>query len=55
MFADKKKLDAGGVDPAALKTFDDFDAALAKLRESLPADEPVIALGNKDQYHALHA
>jgi raffinose/stachyose/melibiose transport system substrate-binding protein len=54
VFADKRKLDAAGVDPAALETFDDFDAALAKLRESLPADEPVIALGNKDQYHALH-
>ena len=26
----------------------------ATLRESLPADEPVIALGNKDQYGAIH-
>jgi raffinose/stachyose/melibiose transport system substrate-binding protein len=54
VFADKKKLAAAGVDPASLKTFDDFDAALAKLRTSLPADEPVITLGDKDQYHALH-
>jgi raffinose/stachyose/melibiose transport system substrate-binding protein len=54
VFANKKKLDAAGVDPASLKTFDDFDAALAKLRDSLPADEPVIALGNKDQYAAIH-
>jgi raffinose/stachyose/melibiose transport system substrate-binding protein len=54
VFANKKKLDAAGVDPAALKTFDDFDAALAKLRDSLPADEPVIVLGNLDQFHALH-
>jgi raffinose/stachyose/melibiose transport system substrate-binding protein len=54
VFANKKKLDAAGVDPASLKTFDDFDAALAKLRESLPADEPVITLGNLDQFHALH-
>jgi raffinose/stachyose/melibiose transport system substrate-binding protein len=54
VFANKKKLDAAGVDPASLKTFDDFDAALAKLRESLPADEPVITMGNKDQFHALH-
>ena len=54
MFANKKKLDAAGVDPASLKTFDDFDAALAKLRKSLPADEPVITLGNKDQYDAIH-
>jgi raffinose/stachyose/melibiose transport system substrate-binding protein len=54
VFADKKKLAAAGVDPASLKTFDDFDAALAKLRKSLPADEPVITLGDKDQFHALH-
>jgi raffinose/stachyose/melibiose transport system substrate-binding protein len=54
VFANKQKLDAAGVDPASLKTFDEFDAALAKLHESLPADEPVIALGNKDQYAALH-
>ena len=48
------KLQDAGVDPASLKTFDDFDAALATLREQLPADEPVIALGNKDQYGAIH-
>jgi raffinose/stachyose/melibiose transport system substrate-binding protein len=54
VFADKKKLADAGVDPASLKTFDDFDAALAKLRKSLPADEPVITLGDKDQFHALH-
>ncbi len=54
VFTNKKKLADAGVDPAALKTFDEFDAALAKLRSSLPADEPVIALGNKDQYAALH-
>jgi raffinose/stachyose/melibiose transport system substrate-binding protein len=54
VFANRTKLDAAGVDPASLKTFDDFDAALAKLRDSLPADEPVITLGNKDQFHALH-
>ena len=54
VFTNKKKLEAAGVDPTALKTFDDFDAALATLRESLPADEPVVALGNKDQYAALH-
>jgi raffinose/stachyose/melibiose transport system substrate-binding protein len=54
VFANLAKLRAAGVDPASLKTFDDFDAALAKLREQLPADEPVIALGNKDQYGAIH-
>ena len=32
VFANKKKLAAAGIDPASLKTFDDFDAALAKLR-----------------------
>jgi raffinose/stachyose/melibiose transport system substrate-binding protein len=54
VFTNKKKLAAAGVDPADLKTFADFEGALAKLRESLPADEPVIALGNKDQYGAIH-
>jgi raffinose/stachyose/melibiose transport system substrate-binding protein len=54
VFANKKKLAAAGVDPASLKTFDDFDAALAKLRATLPSSEPVIALGNKDQYAAIH-
>jgi raffinose/stachyose/melibiose transport system substrate-binding protein len=54
VFANKKKLDAAGVDPGSLKTFDEFEAALAKLRDSLPADEPVIVLGNLDQFHALH-
>ena len=54
VFANKKKLDAAGVDPATLETFDDFQDALATLRESLPADEPVVALGNKDQYGAIH-
>jgi raffinose/stachyose/melibiose transport system substrate-binding protein len=54
VFANMAKLRAAGVDPASLTTFDDFDAALAKLRKALPADEPVIALGNKDQYGAIH-
>lgn len=54
VFANKRKLDAAGVDPASLDTFADFEDALAKLRETLPADEPVIVLGNQDQFHALH-
>ncbi len=54
VFANKAKLDAAGVDPESLETFDDFQAALDKLRTSLPADEPVIALGNKDQFGAIH-
>jgi raffinose/stachyose/melibiose transport system substrate-binding protein len=54
VFANKAKLKEAGVDPSSFKTFDDFDASLAKLRSTLPADEPVIALGNKDQYGAIH-
>ena len=54
VFANLAKLRAAGVDPAALKTFDDFDAALAKVKASLPANEPAIMLGNKEQYTALH-
>jgi raffinose/stachyose/melibiose transport system substrate-binding protein len=54
VFANKKKLADAGVDPASLQTFADFDAALATLREALPPSEPVIALGNKDQYGAIH-
>jgi raffinose/stachyose/melibiose transport system substrate-binding protein len=54
VFANKAKLQEAGVDPSSFKTFDDFDASLAKLRSTLPADEPVIALGNKDQYGAIH-
>jgi raffinose/stachyose/melibiose transport system substrate-binding protein len=54
VFANMAKLREAGIDPASLETFDDFDAALATLRESLPADEPVIALGNRDQFSAIH-
>jgi raffinose/stachyose/melibiose transport system substrate-binding protein len=54
VFANMAKLREAGIDPEALETFDDFDAALAKVRDTLPADEPVIALGNKDQYGAIH-
>ncbi len=54
VFANMAKLRDAGIDPANLKTFSEFEDALAKLRETLPADEPVIALGNKDQYGAIH-
>lgn len=54
VFANMEKLKAAGIDPANLKTFSDFEGALATLRQKLPADEPVIALGNKDQYGAIH-
>ena len=54
VFANMAKLEEAGVDPASLETFADFEEALQKLRDTLPADEPVIALGNRDQYGALH-
>ncbi len=54
VFANLAKLRRAGVDPAALQTFDDFDAALAKLRAALPEDEPVINLGNSEQYGVIH-
>jgi raffinose/stachyose/melibiose transport system substrate-binding protein len=54
VFANKAKLEEAGVDRASLKTFADFDAALAKVKESLPANEPAIVLGNKERYEALH-
>jgi raffinose/stachyose/melibiose transport system substrate-binding protein len=54
VFANLAKLRKAGVDPAALKTFDDFDAALAKVKGSLPPNEPTIMLGNKEQWALLH-
>ena len=54
VFTNMAKLRKAGVDPAQLKSFDDFDAALAKIKATLPADEPVIMLGNKEQFEALH-
>lgn len=54
VFANLAKLREADVDPASLTTFEDFEGALAKLRETLPEDEPVIALGNRDQYGAIH-
>ena len=37
------------------KTFADFDKLLAKLRANAPSSVPIIKLGNKDGYEALHA
>jgi raffinose/stachyose/melibiose transport system substrate-binding protein len=54
VFANLAKLRAAGVDPASLKTFDDFDKALAKIKATLPANQPVIMLGNKEQYPVIH-
>ena len=45
-----------GGDPNNMpKTFADFDKLLAKLRANAPSDVPIIQLGNKDGYPALHA
>ena len=54
VFANKEKMQAAGVDPAQLKTFADFEAALATLKTKASGDEPVIMLGNKEQYPLLH-
>jgi raffinose/stachyose/melibiose transport system substrate-binding protein len=54
VFANKAKLQAAGIDPASLKTFDDFDKALPQIKAKLPANEPVIMLGNKEQYPVIH-
>ena len=37
------------------KTFAGFSTLLAKLRANAPADVPIINIGNKDGYEALHA
>ena len=55
IFYNKQKLADAGVDPTTWKTFADLQAGLKTLREKLPADEPVINLGNKDGYEAVHA
>ena len=54
IFVNTKKAQELGIDPASLTSFDDLQAALQKARGELPKSEPVIALGNKDQYPALH-
>jgi raffinose/stachyose/melibiose transport system substrate-binding protein len=54
VFANLAKLRAAGVDPAALKSFADFEAALRKVKASVGAREAPIMLGNKEQYPAIH-
>jgi raffinose/stachyose/melibiose transport system substrate-binding protein len=54
VFANLATLREAGVDPASLQTFDDFDKALPKIKAKLPASEPVIMLGNKEQYPVIH-
>ena len=55
IFLNMKKLEAAGVDPTTWATWADFQAGLKTLRAKLPADEPVINLGNKDGYEIVHA
>ena len=54
IFYNNKVLTQYGIDPASLATFDDFQAALKTLRAKMPADQPVINLGNKDGYEIVH-
>jgi raffinose/stachyose/melibiose transport system substrate-binding protein len=56
VFVNTALLKKYGGDPNNMpKTFADFDKLLAKLRAKAPSSEPIIALGNKDGYPALHA
>lgn len=54
VFVNLAKLRQAGIQWSSLKSFSDFEGALKKLRATLPASEPVIMLGNKDQFEALH-
>ena len=56
VFYNKALLKKYGGDPSNLpKTFADFSALLATLRKNAPSSVPIIKLGNKDGYEALHA
>ena len=56
VFYNKALLKKYGGDPNNMpKTFAGFDKLLAKLRANAPADVPIIYIGNKDGYPALHA
>ncbi len=55
VFYNKAKLADAGIDPASLTTWDEFQTAVLKLRDTLPADEPVVAMGNLDGYAIVHA
>ncbi|MCX6411013.1 MAG: extracellular solute-binding protein [Actinobacteria bacterium] len=55
VFYNKAKLAEAGIDPASLTTWDAFQTAVLKLRDTLPADEPVVAMGNLDGYAIVHA
>ena len=56
VFYNKALLKKYGGDPNNLpKTFADFSKLLAKLKANAPSSVPIINLGNKDGYEALHA
>ena len=56
MFYNKALVKKYGGDPNNMpKTFADFEQAATKLRANAPDDVPIINLGNKDGYEALHA
>ena len=55
VFYNKAKLAEYGIDPASLTTWDAFEQAVLDLRAKMPADEPVITIGNLDGYAIVHA
>jgi len=56
VFYNKALLKKYGGDPNNLpKTFADFETLLAKLHSNAPSSVPIINIGNKDGYEALHA
>jgi raffinose/stachyose/melibiose transport system substrate-binding protein len=56
LFYNKAKLKQYGGNPNSLpKTFDQFQALLKTLRAKDPKSDPVLVIGNKDGYEALHA
>src|ERR1700712_5047250 len=56
VFYNKTKLKAFGIDPNKMPTtFAAFDSMLPKVRAKDPKSDPVLVMGNKDGYGALHA
>ncbi len=55
VFYNTAKLKQYGVDPTKLPTtFSAFDSMLAQLRKKVPSSDPLLVIGNKDGYEALH-
>jgi raffinose/stachyose/melibiose transport system substrate-binding protein len=56
VFYNKTKLKSFGIDTTKMPTtFAAFDALVAKVRAKDPKSDPVLVIGNKDGYEALHA